>query len=423
MYPFLKSYFLFIFLILLTGNTYAKETKLKGFSLPFCQRIFSKEYAPSIEISKIMQKKPFHQLRKWEQVSNTARWEKPTKNIPINFILLEPSEVKLNTIKDVPELVRLLEDPNTGKIRWYQHPNNSAGIVPYVMRDADGTINAQYSASRSMFVEAENDTAFSFKLPTNRPHPEPNTPPQPSKANLINDSILSIRRSDLINKVDKKKRKSRNFDILTEISSVSSVINGNGFSIRDLRPLKDGNFYLPAFSIPYAGKEIAKYLGQDFTNLWGKYYAKSLGKAKALLLTRYGLQMKTPNAQNWIIQLDKNLRPTGKIIMRDVADSNHVPFIANFNGSKDFLDLDIKDHYTIMSELKPNFANSVWQMDEGGLSYDSIEKWRQLHNEEYIRTIKSQFRITEYIDTIQDLENYLKTSEAEEKIRAFAARR
>ncbi len=40
-----------------------------------------------------------------------------------------------------------------------------------------------------------------------------------------------------------------------------------------------------------------------------------------------------------------------------------------------------------------------------------------------MRTIKSQFRIPEYLDTSQDLENYLKTSEAEEKIRAFAARR
>ena len=203
-----------------------------------CQYIFARELAPDQALMDTILSSPFNQLRKWEQKSNTARWEKPSEDLELGYILVEPDDVIINELTKVTELKQTLMDKD-GKIRWFQHPENTASNVPYYEATPAGSIPAQYSASRSMFVKIKNQKLFSFKLPTNKPHP--NGENQPGKADLVNDSILSIRRSKYINQVDKKIGKDKDFLILTEVLSISSKNGGNGFSIRDLRPLADGN--------------------------------------------------------------------------------------------------------------------------------------------------------------------------------------
>lgn len=361
------------------------------------------------------------QLRRWEQISNTKRWEKPTEQIDIEYIELDLDQVNIRDIGASEELKKLLFVKDENKIRWYRHPLNTASSVPYRAHNANGSVKAEFSASRSIFIDTTNES-YTFKLPTDRPHPS--AAAQPGKADLKNDSILSIRRSEFVNEIDKKIGAHPSLKVLTEVISVSDKRTGNGFSIRDLRPLQDGNYYMPGFSIPYAGRMIAEFIGEDFEVLWGRIYAKGLGEAKAELLLRYGLQMKTPNAQNWLIQLDQNLKPTGKIIIRDLADSNHVEFVAQNIGAMKEVAKDKADDFTIMTELKPYYQNSVWQMDEGGVSPDQIIHWGEIHNEAYINTFKKALRIQDNlgIDSIEKLQLFLESSEGQLRLKEYAKR-
>lgn len=359
---------------------------------------------------------PMKQLMLWEQLSNTKRWEKPTTSVQLEYVLLPPSEVNTNNLK-LPDYLKNILYDEKGRVRWFQHPHNTSDLDPYLGTAPDGAIEAHYSASRSMFVTID-DNLFTFKLPTDNPHPEAH--PQRAKADLVNDSVISMRRSRHVRRINKKSiLRSKSLVVLTELASISSKQNRNGFSIRDLRPLQDGNYYLPAFSIPYVGKEIAKSQNRSFKKFWGKHYAKALGAAKAELLVLYGMQMKTPNAQNWLIQLDKKLMPTGKLVMRDAADSNYVHFAARSGINQEFLYEDTADRYTIFGTLEPEYWNSVWQMGEGGVAASTLNKWKTLHDAAYIKTVRDILGTKVKFNTIGELGNFLESEDGQTLLRSF----
>jgi hypothetical protein len=362
---------------------------------------------------------PMKQLRLWEQRSNTKRWKKPITSVELDYVLVDPKDLNIKVI-DLPLLLRKKMFTIRGQLRWFRHPGNTSMRVPYLDNKADGTIDAHYSASRSMFVSTEDENFFSFKLPTNHPHPVADA--QNSKANLKKDNILSIRRAKQIKQVNNKTKKPDNLIILTELISITSKKSGNGFTVRDLRPLQDGNYYLPAFSIPYIGKEIAKHNDAHFQKLWGTFYAKALGAAKAKLLIHYGIQMKTPNAQNWLLQLSPDMKPTGTIVLRDIADSSYVDFVAKNNGAKNYLEKDLADHYGAHNDLDPNYEDSVWQMDEGGIPHEVLYKWEKLHDQAYIDTIKEMLGIKKSFNHVYGLKIFLSSDEGIKLIQDYALR-
>ena len=152
---------------------------------------------------------------------------------------------------------------------------------------------------------------------------------------------------------------------------------------------------------------------------WGKYYAKDLGAAKAKLLIHYGMQMETPNAQNWPIQFGPDLLPAGVIVMRDIADSSHVAFIAKYNGAYEFLRMDA-DNFNVAKGLNPYYSNSVWQMNEGGVSERTLGEWKEIHDESYINTVKDLLNIKIELNTINKLDRYLQTEEGIELLKKYA---
>lgn len=364
--------------------------------------------------SELIELNPVTQLRLWEQTSNQGRWEKPTAPQKLSYVRVEPEDTTVRTESFTPQMIKNYFQENDF-VKWVRHPLNSSDTVPYRQQPQDGYKKAFYSASRSMFTMIKG-ALFSFKLPTDRPHPVGDY--QPGKADLNNDSVISMRRSKHIREYDAKHARTSELYVLTEVISVASK-QGNAFSVRDLRPLQDGNYYLPAFSIPYAGREIARINNTDFNVFWNKYYGELLGQAKAQLLLRYGLQMKTPNAQNWLIQLDSNLKPTGRIYMRDVADSNYVEFIASRVGASNELQDDKKSNFTIMESLAPYWENSAWQMDEGGVSLNALASWGRTHDSAYINTFVEALNLDKSFSQIWQLESFLKTEEGQEALKKF----
>lgn len=165
------------------------------------------------------------------------------------------------------------------------------------------------------------------------------------KAKLEEDSIVAAMRSDYIIEVDKRLGKDTFSDPdLLILSEVLTIVEpspaprafryaGDGFQVRDLRGLKPDKIYFPPISIPFVDTDLKalkkRYevlTGNDqvavknWIDFWTIRFAQNIGRAKALLLLRYGLQSLTPNAQNFLIELNSDLRPTGRVVLRDVGD-------------------------------------------------------------------------------------------------------
>jgi hypothetical protein len=70
------------------------------------------------------------------------------------------------------------------------------------------------------------------------------------------------------------------------------------------------------------GAEIAEKNGsKDPAQFWQTHYAEPLGKAVAEHLAFVGLANTSPHSQNFLIELNKDFAPTGKIFFRDFGDA------------------------------------------------------------------------------------------------------
>ncbi|MBX2986423.1 MAG: hypothetical protein KF802_00870 [Bdellovibrionaceae bacterium] len=82
--------------------------------------------------------------------------------------------------------------------------------------------------------------------------------------------------------------------------------------------------YVPGFSALHEaeGLHIARLNGSnDPAEFWKEHYVKPLAKAIAELSAMTGLAYDSPHSQNFLVELDKNFKPTGKIVFRDLGDS------------------------------------------------------------------------------------------------------
>ncbi len=164
------------------------------------------------------------------------------------------------------------------------------------------------------------------------------------KDKLEENSIIACLRSDLIVEMDKKAgRKNPASDpdliIQTELLSItekdpSGIFEfGDGIQVRDFTVLNREKIYIPPISIPFIGKDFEtlsrrfEYVtDKNWRDNWSRWYGESLGKAKAILLLRYGLQMGSPNAQNFLLEFNPPQGssgtpvPTGRVVIRDVGD-------------------------------------------------------------------------------------------------------
>lgn len=357
-----------------------------AYSADFCAVVFK-------SLPENLNSDPVEQMITWEQTSNTARWKKDENLIQAKVVRVPIENVQVRAGKDTPE--ELLNYFVQDTVLWPKHPYNTNKAVPYFSTLGLQTLPLKFSASRSMFIrDPKLKGLFSVKMPTTRPHGEVEM--QYSKSDLTKSVIISRRRSEMISEIDNQIGLDPKFEVLTDKLSISDTKTGNGFVIRDLTPLDNGNYMLPAFSVPYAGREIAKHIGVPFKVLWKTYWAKSLGESKAKLLLRYGLQMKTPNAQNMLIELDKNLIPTGRMFFRDISDSALVGKIAEGLGIDEYLKADKESGYSTYDYLFPNWENSVWQMDEGGVDLVTSIVWGSAHDNGYMQVMHDELSRTDF---------------------------
>jgi len=184
---------------------------------------------------------------------------------------------------------------------------------------------------------------------------------------IIGDWLIGCLRSDYIVMVDKQlKPPKEGLRIHTELITITEKRTRShtgkgglnfkeGVQVRDLSVLDKFKVYFAPLNIPFVGpgndgdfnilREEFYFLTdavdeperQKWCDYWKVAFAAALGRSKALLMLRYGLQILNPNQQNFLIEFDKKdggLVPTGNIAIRDLNDASiHREVVwALFNG-------------------------------------------------------------------------------------------
>lgn len=361
----------------------------------------------------------FEQLLRWEELTTVRKYTEGTQFFGLRMKPVDAAHFEIQGLGQLdPELRGLFF--REGKVYWPEHPfSGQPSQFPEIA--ATEAWPARSTASRSIVIwNKSGKRAFSIKSPTDYPH---RTEHQPSKYDTIDDLKAGVYRSEYLQRMDAKLGKDSKMDMLPEIFAAAPIkgsapaINGNGYIVRELTPLLDGHYYLPAFSIPSEGTKIAQLNGVAFDAFWGENYAAALGRAKAKLLVRYGLQMETPNCQNMLIQLDRQMRPTGKIVFRDVSDSQPVAPIARAIGQQSLLAQDAQRGFKIDQALNPMTRNSLWRLDEDPVhkvSRKTIDEWASAHDDAYV---KEAMRLMGYdatrrgVRSLADLQRFMFSTE------------
>lgn len=313
---------------------------------------------------------PVQQLFHWEQVANLPQMREGSQPVWVDMAIAPHNQVQTLSISSLGSNVLRYFKKVPG-IFWPQHPLNTDTNVPFSNKDRIGVLKAYNSASRSFFFSI-GANLFSVKIPTNRVHEH--APAEPNKTKMTSTQ-LQLNRSRVIQERDALLPESPNLGVLHDVASVIEKSTGSGYLVRDLTPLQDGNYYLPAFSIPYVGATIAKRFGETFENFWGTHYAQAVGRAKADLLLRYGLILTSAHPQNILVQLDPNFRPTGKIFIRDIADSVYLEQAAKALGLETEVRLDITNgRYPTPTNIVSK-SHAFAHMDVAGVEQRITERW------------------------------------------------
>ena len=323
----------------------------------------------------------FAQWLLWEEQSNFSGFRTTTGFIELEVARIERSRVEVRTAGPIAR--ELAERLFCGDhVLFPKHPlNRDPGVA---FRDAPVAEHwrARFTSSRTLVVwDGGGTRPFAVKLATDHPH---TGVCQPEKTQLREEVREALLFAEHVRAVDARLGRDPELLLLPESIGVSVPGSETGLLVRDLAPLCDGHLYLPAFSIPFVGAALAASAGESFSGFWGAGYAEPVGRAKAKLLARYGLQYQTPNPQNILVQLDAGLRPTGGIALRDLADTDFVTDAGRECGAP-------WTHLT--ASLAPETANSFWAFDqapESPADPATLAAWYKRHDRAYLDELRRQ---------------------------------
>jgi hypothetical protein len=328
---------------------------------------------------------PFAQWLLWEEQSNFAGFRTTTERVELEVVAVPRAELCVEIAPEAPrELVqRFIDD---ARVRFPKHPLNRDPSVAFSAAPAAERWSARFTSSRTLVVaEPARARPFALKLATSHPHTDVC---QPEKTRMHKEVDEALQFAAHVRAVDARLGLDPELIILTESIGVRVPGSETGFLVRDLARLCDGHVYLPAFSIPFVGRALAALAGREFAAFWGDAYAEPVGRAKARLLARYGLQYVTPNPQNILVQLDRRLRPTGAIVLRDLADTDFITDAARACGAA---------WTRVTAKLAPETANSFWAFDQAPNSAadpETLAHWYRRHDRAYLDELRRQRGLT-----------------------------
>ncbi len=244
-------------------------------------------------------------------------------------------------------------------------------------------LKGHLTASRSLIAyNPENGVSFSVKVSTNQ------TGGNWKDKKQTWDDAKQIRKiSDWIDEVTKSMR-TDTLIIMDEPLAMGIGELDQGLIVRSLNNVPTGDvYYLPGFSALHSaeGRRIAELAGAtNIAEYWNENYNKPLAKALAEFSAYTGVYYDSPHSQNFMIELDQNFKPTGKIVLRDFGDAYVLDeFVKNtdFKGVAEIWERDNVSHMkfkTAVGLLHGN-AHPDW------INSNTYKQWGEDFYKEYER--------------------------------------
>lgn len=318
---------------------------------------------------------PIAQWLDWEQQANLVGFRTSTEPVEIDVVSVPREELEIFILPGAPEAIvgRFLRGE---RVCFPRHPLNTDASVAYFDAPVSERWTARFTSSRTLALPGPESGAAlsSLKLSTDHPHPDFL---QPEKTHLREEAIGAVDWVRILTRIDRLLEPLTEVALVTEVLVVMAAGSETGFLVRDLRLFQDGHYYLPALSLPWVGRQIARANGEGFEDFWGRHFAEAVGRSKARLFVRYGLWYETPNPQNVLVQLDARLRPTGTLVFRDVGDGECATD-AEWNAELPWT--------RMLSDLRPETRNSFWafgEADDHAVEPETLEAWYALHDRAY----------------------------------------
>ena len=326
---------------------------------------------------------PVAQWLDWEERANLVGFRISTQPVEIDVVSVPREEVEVHVLPGAPEAIvdRFVRGD---RVCFPRHPLNADPSVAWFDAPVSERWTARFTSSRTLALPGpESGTALtSLKLATDHPHPDFH---QPEKTKLREEAIDAVAWLRAIGRIDRLLEPLRDIVLVSEVLVVLAAGRESGFMVRDLRLFQDGHYYLPALSLPFVGRQIARDRGEALSVFWGRWFAESVGRAKARLFARYGLWYETPNPQNVVVQLRRDLRPTGTLLFRDVGDGE---------CATDARTASDRPWTRLLSDLRPETQTSFWAFGEAGgeaIGDSTLDEWYRRHDDAYFGELERWF--------------------------------
>ncbi|HEY1079590.1 MAG TPA: ferric iron reductase [Bdellovibrio sp.] len=215
-------------------------------------------------------------------------------------------------------------------IRWILNPEDTKWgeeVAVYFVKEHNIKLERKFyfkgykTASRSYIVEdPQKQIQFSVKSSTNKTGGHWADKKQP-----VGEAIDSRLNADILHEIQQK-LPFEHAIVMDEPAILKLPAIDQAVVIRDLSGINDaksGMIYLPGFAVLHetAGALIAKANGSNNPySFWTTYYVKAVARAMGEFGARTGMQFDSPHSQNFLVEFDSNYRPTGRIVLRDLAD-------------------------------------------------------------------------------------------------------
>jgi hypothetical protein len=326
---------------------------------------------------------PVAQWLDWEQQANLVGFRTSPQPVEIEVVWVPRDEVEVHILPGAaaPIVDRFVYGSG---VCFPRHPLNTDRSVAWFDAPVSERWTARFTSSRTLALPGPESGAAlcSLKMATDHPHPDFY---QPEKTKLREEAVDAVNWVRAVTRIDRLLEPLEEVALVAEVLVVLAAGRESGFMVRDLRLFQDGHYYLPALSLPFVGPQIARTHGEGLASFWGRYYAEPVGRAKARLFARYGLWYETPNPQNIVVQLGRDLRPTGTLVFRDVGDGD---------CATDALGAGDRPWTRLCSDLRPETTTSFWAFGEAGensIDAAALESWYERHDRAYYAELAGWF--------------------------------
>ena len=326
---------------------------------------------------------PVAQWLDWEEQANLVGFRTDTRPVEVELSEIAGDELEVFVLPGAPdEIVKRFIDGD--RVLCARHPLNRDPLVAWTATPVDAVWSARFTSSRTlaMYGSESGASLFSLKLATDHPHPSFF---QPEKTKLREEALDAVAWVEQLARIDALIGPLVGAQLISEVLVVLTRGGESGFMVRDLRSLQDGSYTLPALSLPFVGRQIARRSEQLFETFWAEHYARPLGIGKARLFERYGLWFETPNPQNLLIRLEPSLRPLPEIVFRDVGDGE---------CATDAFRCTDRPWTKLESDLRPETTNSFWAFGEAGdhsIESATLAHWYAVHDDAYYGELARAF--------------------------------